>query len=86
MAALGVFGASQLAGVIPGPERSQPARGRAGGGVGRPRCALDRGRAVALKAPLAWLPALVLGGGSFSLVFCRRALRLHGSGASVPAS
>ena len=39
--------------------------------------------AVALKAALAWLPALVLGGAS--LVLTRRALRAAANQAPVPA-
>jgi hypothetical protein len=71
---LGAFGASQLAGAIPGPNGASPrdaALVAALVTLGVPWVAAAG--AVALKAALAWGPALVLGG--VSLVLTRRALR-----------
>jgi glycosyltransferase 2 family protein len=63
LALLGAFGASQLAGAVPGPHGASPRDGAlvvALAGLGLPwQAALG---AVALKATLAWLPALLLGG------------------------
>ena len=63
LALLGAFGASQLAGSVPGPHGASPRDGAlvvALAGLGLPwQAALG---AVALKATLAWLPALALGG------------------------
>lgn len=68
---LGAFGASQLAGAVPGPNGASPRDGAlvvALAGLGLPwQAALG---AVALKATLAWLPALALGG--VSLLAARR--------------
>jgi hypothetical protein len=66
LALLGVFGASQVAGIIPGVHGASPREGAlvvglASLGVTWP-AALG---AVALAALLAWLPALLLGGASF---------------------
>ena len=65
---LGAFGASQLAGAVPGPHGASPRDGAlvvALAGLGLPwQAALG---AVALKATLAWLPALLLGGVSLLL-------------------
>jgi hypothetical protein len=76
---LGAFGASQLAGAVPGPHGASPRDGAlvvALVALGLPwQAALG---AVSLKAALAWLPALLLGG--VSLVLARRAgahLREH---------
>jgi hypothetical protein len=86
MAALGAFGASQLAGAIPGPNGASPRDAAlvvALATLGVPWGAAAV--AVALKASLAWLPALALGG--VSLLLFRRALRRAPvSGAAVPAS
>jgi hypothetical protein len=73
-AALGAFGASQLAGAVPGPNGASPRDAAlvvslAALGVPWGAAAV----AVALKASLAWLPALALGG--VSLLLYRRALR-----------
>jgi hypothetical protein len=69
---LGAFGASQLAGAVPGPHGASPRDGAlvvALVALGLPwQAALG---AVGLKAALAWLPALLLGG--VSLVLARRA-------------
>jgi hypothetical protein len=63
-----VFGASQVAGIIPGVHGASPREGAlvvglASLGVAWP-AALG---AVALTAVLAWLPALLLGGASLGL-------------------
>jgi hypothetical protein len=74
LALLGAFGASQLAGALPGPNGASPRDGAlvvALAALGVPWAAAAA--AVALKATLAWLPALALGG--VSLVLTRRALR-----------
>ena len=68
LALLGAFGASQLAGAVPGPHGASPRDGAlvvALAGLGLPwQAAIG---AVALKATLAWLPALALGGVSLLL-------------------
>jgi uncharacterized membrane protein YbhN (UPF0104 family) len=71
---LGAFGASQIAGALPGPNGASPRDGAlvaALVALGVPWAAAAA--AVALKAAVAWLPALVLGG--VSLVLTRRAAR-----------
>lgn len=76
LAVLGAFGASQLAGAVPGPNGASPrdfALVVALVALGVPWAAASG--AVALKAAVAWVPALALGG--VSLVLTRRALR-HG--------
>lgn len=73
LAALGAFGASQLAGAVPGPNGASPrdfALVGALAALGVPWTAAAA--AVALKAAVAWLPALLLGG--VSLLLTRRAL------------
>ncbi len=83
LAVLGAFGASQLAGAVPGPNGASPRDAAlvvALVALGVPWTAAAG--AVALKAALAWLPALVLGG--VSLVLTRRALAR--AGAAVPAT
>lgn len=77
LALLGAFGASQLAGAVPGPHGASPRDGAlvmALAGLGLPwQAALG---AVALKSVLAWVPALLLGG--VSLLLARRlASRTH---------
>jgi len=80
LAVLGAFGASQLAGVVPGPNGASPRDGAlvaALMSLGIPwEAALA---AVSLKAAISWAPALALGG--VSLLLTRRALRR----ASTPA-
>ncbi|KRF32381.1 lysylphosphatidylglycerol synthase domain-containing protein [Nocardioides sp. Soil805] len=74
LAVLGAFGASQLAGAVPGPNGASPRDAAlvvALVALGVPWVAATA--AVTLKAAVAWLPALVLGG--VSLVLTRRALR-----------
>lgn len=71
LALLGAFGASQLAGTVPGPHGASPRDGAlvvALAGLGLPWHAAIG--AVALKAVLAWIPALALGG--VSLLAARR--------------
>jgi hypothetical protein len=71
---LGAFGASQLAGAVPGPNGASPRDGAlvvALVAMGVPWVAAAA--AVTLKASLAWLPALFLGGAS--LLVTRRAVR-----------
>ncbi len=70
-AVLGAFGASQLAGAIPGPNGASPADAAlvvALAAVGLPWLAATA--AVSIKAMIAWLPALTLGG--LSLLLYRR--------------
>ncbi|MGZ4582639.1 MAG: lysylphosphatidylglycerol synthase domain-containing protein [Nocardioidaceae bacterium] len=72
---LAVFGASQVAGIIPGIQGASPRDGALVVGLtslGLPWSAAFG--AVALTALLAWLPALLLGGGSFAA----RRLRARG--------
>jgi hypothetical protein len=72
LALLGAFGASQVAGAVPGPNGASPRDGALVVGLvaaGVPWIAAAA--AVALKATLAWLPALLLGGAS--LIAGRRA-------------
>ncbi|MCW2770099.1 MAG: hypothetical protein JWR27_1532 [Aeromicrobium sp.] len=62
---LGAFGASQVAGAVPGPNGASPREGAlvvALVALGIPWTAAAA--AVSLKAALAWLPALALGGAS----------------------
>jgi uncharacterized membrane protein YbhN (UPF0104 family) len=71
---LGAFGASQIAGALPGPNGASPRDGAlvaALVALGLPWTAAAA--AVAVKAAVAWLPALLLGGAS--LVLTRRAAR-----------
>jgi hypothetical protein len=76
LALLGAFGASQLAGAVPGPHGASPRDGAlvlALAGLGLPwHAALG---AVALTATVAWLPALLLGG--VSLLVARRIAGAH---------
>jgi hypothetical protein len=74
LAVMGAFGASQLAGALPGPNGASPRDAAlvvALVAAGVPWVAATA--AVTLKAALAWAPALVLGGAS--LLLTRRALR-----------
>lgn len=71
---LGAFGASQVAAIVPGPNGASPRDGAlvvALVALGLPWVAATA--AVAVKAALAWLPALALGG--FSLLLHRRQTR-----------
>ncbi len=83
LAVLGAFGASQLAGAVPGPNGASPRDAAlvvALATLGVPWTAAAG--AVALKAAVAWLPALALGG--VSLVLTRRALRRHAEATAAP--
>jgi hypothetical protein len=74
LAVLGAFGASQVAGAVPGPNGASPRDGALVAALmmsGIPWQAAFA--AVAVKAAVAWAPALLLGGAS--LVLTRRALR-----------
>jgi glycosyltransferase 2 family protein len=74
LAVLGAFGASQVAGAVPGPNGASPRDGALVAALmlsGVPWQAAFA--AVTLKAAIAWVPALVVGGAS--LVLTRRALR-----------
>ena len=65
LAVLGAFGASQLAGAVPGPNGASPRDGALVVGLvaaGVPWAAAVA--AVSIKAAVAWLPALALGGSS----------------------
>lgn len=78
LALLGAFGASQIAAAVPGPNGASPRDGAlvvALVALGLPWVAAVA--AVALKAVLAWLPALALGG--ISLLIHRRQQRLVGT-------
>ncbi|MGC4111839.1 MAG: lysylphosphatidylglycerol synthase domain-containing protein [Nocardioides sp.] len=77
LALMGAFGASQVAGAVPGPNGASPRDGAlvvALVGLGVPWSAALA--AVTIKAAIAWLPALTLGGAS--LLLTRRALRRAG--------
>ncbi|WP_457208280.1 lysylphosphatidylglycerol synthase domain-containing protein [Nocardioides sp. P5_C9_2] len=83
LAVLGAFGASQLAGAVPGPNGASPrdaALVMALVALGVPWMAATA--AVTLKAAVAWLPALALGG--ISLLLTRRALRAGVAAAPRP--
>lgn len=83
LALLGAFGASQIAAAVPGPNGASPRDGAlvvALVALGLPWMAAAA--AVALKAVLAWLPALLLGGAS--LLVHRRQTRLADA-AAAPA-
>ncbi len=78
LAVLGAFGASQLAAAVPGPNGASPRDAAlvvALVALGVPWVAAAG--AVALKAAVAWAPALALGG--VSLVLTRRAVRREGA-------
>jgi glycosyltransferase 2 family protein len=84
LALLGAFGASQVAGAIPGPNGASPRDGAlvvALVALGVPWAAAAA--AVAVKAAVAWLPALVLGGASLYLT--RRASRQAALAVPAPA-
>jgi hypothetical protein len=79
---LGVFGASQVAGIIPGMHGASPREGALVVGLASLGLSWTAALgAVALAALLAWLPALLLGGGSFLLR--RLAARLSGAPATA---
>ena len=75
---LAAFGASQVAGAVPGPHGASPRDGALVVGLvafGVPWVAAAA--AVTLKAALAWLPALLLGGTSLLLTRKELRRRLH---------
>ena len=79
---LGVIGASQVAGAVPGPNGASPRDAALVVGLvstGIPWAAAAA--AVTLKAALAWLPALLLGGAS--LIATRKLL--HDTSLPAPA-
>jgi hypothetical protein len=87
IALLAAFGASQVAAAVPGPNGASPRDGALVMGLvalGLPW--QDALGAVVLKASLAWLPALLIGG--TSLLLARRAARhLHrGMSAAAPSA
>jgi hypothetical protein len=66
LALLGVFGASQVAGIVPGVNGASPREGALVVGIASLGITWQAAvGAVALTATLAWLPAVVFGGGSF---------------------
>ena len=66
VALLGVFGASQAAGVVPGVNGVSAREGALVVGIASLGITWQAAvGAVALTATLAWMPALLLGGGSF---------------------
>jgi hypothetical protein len=68
MALLGVFGASQAAGIVPGVNGASAREGALVVGIASLGITWQAAvGAVALTATLAWLPALLLGGGSFAI-------------------
>jgi hypothetical protein len=80
IALLGVFGASQVAGIVPGYNGASAREGALVVGLASLGISWSAAvGAVALTALLAWLPALLLGGGSFAL------RRLSRRNAVVPA-
>ncbi len=79
---LGVFGASQVAGIVPGMHGASPREGALVVGLASLGITWTAAiGAVALTALLAWLPALLLGGGSFAV----RRLRARFAAAPAPA-
>ena len=65
LAVLGAFGASQLAGAVPGPNGASPRDGALVLGLVAAGVPLGAAAAaVSIKAAVAWLPALALGGSS----------------------
>jgi uncharacterized membrane protein YbhN (UPF0104 family) len=88
LALLGVFGAAQVAGIIPGVHGASPREGALV--VGLATLGLPWGAAlgaVALLALLAWAPAILLGGGSMVArrIADRRTARTAGAYAPLPA-
>jgi len=65
---LAVFGASQVAGIVPGVHGASPREGALVVGLASLGISWSAALgAVALAAVLAWVPALLLGGGSFAV-------------------
>jgi hypothetical protein len=83
MGLLGVFGASQVAGIVPGVNGASAREGALVVGLASLGVTWSAAvGAVALTALLAWLPALLLGGGSFAL---RRLVRMRSAAATATA-
>lgn len=83
IALLGVFGASQVAGIVPGVNGASARDGALVVGIASLGVTWQAAMgAVALTALLAWVPAVLLGGGSFAV---RRlgVLRAAGAGAGA---
>jgi glycosyltransferase 2 family protein len=74
LAVLGAFGASQVAGAVPGPNGASPRDGALVAALVALGIPWDAAlTAVAVKAAVAWVPALALGG--VSLLLTRRLVR-----------
>jgi hypothetical protein len=74
LAVLGAFGASQVAGAVPGPNGASPRDGALVAALVALGIPWDAAlAAVAVKAAVAWVPALALGG--VSLLLTRRLVR-----------
>jgi glycosyltransferase 2 family protein len=68
LALLGVFGASQAAGIVPGVNGASAREGALVVGIASLGVTWQAAvGAVALTATLAWMPALLIGGGSFAI-------------------
>jgi hypothetical protein len=77
LALLGVFGASQVAGIIPGVHGASPREGALVVGLASLGVTWSAALgAVALTAVLAWLPAVLIGGASLGVRRLRRASAL----------
>ena len=86
LALLGVFGASQVAGILPGVNGASPREGALVVGLASVgvtwQAALG---AVALTALLAWVPALLIGGAAFAVRRLRPATPSRVRGVTAPA-
>ncbi len=81
VALLGVFGASQVAGIVPGVNGASAREGALVVGIASLGITWQAAvGAVALTATLAWMPALFLGGGSFVI---RRLIRVRAARAAA---
>ncbi len=81
VALLGVFGASQAAGIVPGVNGASAREGALVVGIASLGITWQAAvGAVALTATLAWMPALFLGGGSFAV---RRLIRVRAARAAA---
>jgi hypothetical protein len=81
VALLGVFGASQVAGIVPGVNGASAREGALVVGIASLGITWQAAvGAVALTATLAWMPALFLGGGSFAI---RRLIRVRAARAAA---
>jgi hypothetical protein len=81
LALLGVFGASQAAGIVPGVNGASAREGALVVGIASLGISWQAAvGAVALTATLAWVPALLIGGGSFLV---HRLVLLHSARATA---